>query len=156
MTHSEIISATPLQLLQASYDLLLTHLELTQQSLAGHLADDPKTPHERVVHCQNILQTIISGLNLDYDIAQDLLPLYLYLNTQLIECQTSVQRTSQQARTQAILGDVQKIVATLAQGIHELPDIDMPEQPAVYTSYNRDGERAYDTTSHTPSTEFKA
>ena len=156
VTHSDIISATPLQLLQTTYELLMHHLDLLQQALAGGLLDDDKTPHDRVVHCQNILQTIISGLDLSYDIAQDMLPLYLYINKMLIDCQVTVLRPSQHQRTQETLADIQKIIATLYDGIKELPDIDVREQQDVYTSYGRGGESAYDTIIAKSSTEFKA
>lgn len=160
MKASDIISATPLQLLQITYELLIKHLGLLSQSLDGDVLEDDgipstKTPHDRVIHCQNLMQALTGGLNLDYEVARDILPLYIYINKLLIECQVSINRPSQKVRVQGLVSDINRIVDTLYQGVKELPDIDVPEQN-VYASYGRSGELQEYTPDLQASTDYKA
>ena len=160
MTQSDIISATPLQLLHTTYELFITHLDLLKLSLDETITDEQgnpsdKTPHDRVVHCQNILQYLVSGLNLDHEPARDILPIYIYINKLLIQCQVKVLRTNEKETVKNLITDITRIVQNLYAGIKELPDIDMPEQN-VYASYGKGGELQEYTPDNNNGSDFKA
>lgn len=135
---SRISSATPLGLLVISYELLLSNLALTKAKL-----DDTGaiTTHANIVHCQNIVREITSGLNMDYELSKEVLPLYMYMSKLLTDCQIQSNKRDSEDFIKETLTHIEKIATTLLDGIRTLPDVDVPDSAPVYAglTYNKHG-----------------
>lgn len=160
MTASEIAAATPLQLLKKTFELLIENLDLLSKSLDEPIADEQgnisdKSSHDRVLYCQEIVQALMSGLDMSYDLASDMLALYIYMNKRLIECQVKVNRPSEKQKVQEAISDITSVAENIYAGVKMLPDIDLPEQ-SVYAGYGRNGEQQDYTTGLNSESDFKA
>ena len=137
---SQISSATPLGLLIISYGLLLSNLERAKNEI---LQSSPRNATNTIIHCQNIVVTLIDGLNLQYELANEILPIYMHINSTLIQCQIKSNRNGKEIEELLIknITQIEEIVNNLLDGINTLPDIDVPQTHQVYAglTYDKDG-----------------
>lgn len=135
---NRIINATPLGLLIISYELLQGSLYQAAESMENK---DKEKALYHILHSQEILRTITAGLDLDKDIAKEVLPIYVYMNNLLIECQVKVNRDTHRKKVSEDIAHIQKLTDTLLDGIRVLPDVDIEKSKQVYAglTYQKDG-----------------
>lgn len=135
---ARISSASPLSLLIITYELFLKNIAKTKEFLSEGNNEKSKF---HINHCQKLLNSCITSLNLDYEPALEVLPIYMYINRILIECQIKSNRTGSNALIESNLEHIEKIINILLDGVTSLPDTDVPVGQQVYAglTYQKDG-----------------
>ncbi|MDR0936605.1 MAG: flagellar export chaperone FliS [Oscillospiraceae bacterium] len=82
----KILTASPIELIVLLYDGLHKDIAIAQLSISK---GQNETAHKKLINAQAIVTELINSLNLDFAIAQDLLPLYEFLLRSLIEVNSS-------------------------------------------------------------------
>ncbi|MDR0857992.1 MAG: flagellar export chaperone FliS [Oscillospiraceae bacterium] len=82
----KILTASPIELIVLLYDGLHKDIAIAQLSIEKK---QNEMAHKKLINAQAIVNELINSLNLDYEIAQELLPLYEFLHRSLIEANSS-------------------------------------------------------------------
>ena len=137
----KIQNATPMGLVIITYEMLLEMLDEAQKAISNNAHDDASAA---IVQAQKILRTLTTGLNMDIELSKELLDLYLYLSSVLIECQIKSYRVSQTDVVSTQLAHAKDILNVLLTGIKEVPDTGSPvvegsQQIFAGMTYGKDG-----------------
>ncbi|NMA84959.1 MAG: flagellar protein FliS [Epulopiscium sp.] len=79
---ARIANATPTQLIQITYEIILNHLQKAKDSLTTQEITSFLTHIEQA---QKLLRNLMESLDLSYDISMEIMSLYLYVNKLLIQ-----------------------------------------------------------------------
>jgi flagellar protein FliS len=79
---TSVQTASPVKLLLMVYDGLIVSIKKGKQEIE---ADKPAQAHISIVKAQDILTELMSNLNMDYPISQNLFQLYDYMKQRLVE-----------------------------------------------------------------------
>lgn len=74
---ARIACATPLQLTIINYEIAIHYINDTLDALNNNNKDLIKKSSQKAVKC---VEELINSLNMDYEISQSLMPLYIYVN----------------------------------------------------------------------------
>lgn len=77
----KVIQASSAELIVISYELIIDNINEAIKIIENH---DKKLSKASIIKAQNVLKTLMESLDFNYDIAKDLLKIYLYINQQLI------------------------------------------------------------------------
>ena len=118
----KIKNATPMGLVIITYEMLLETLEKASKEIETN----SETAREAIIHAQAILRSLTSGLNLDYDISTELLDIYMYISSILIDCQIKANRANSEGFVKENIAHVSELLNSLLEGIKAVPDTDAP------------------------------
>lgn len=78
---ARIANATPVQLIEITYDLIVDYIQQAKDALQQNKEDIFKA---RVEKAQQLLMNLAESLDMSYEISYEIMPLYLYVNKLLI------------------------------------------------------------------------
>lgn len=109
-----ITQANKTQLVTILYEMALTYVEEAQEALAADNSADFKSAVRRIRGCMNELT---ASLNFTYDLAQNLMQLYLYVNRELVQASLHCSTES--------LEHVRSVLAALQKAYKQIEDQDV-------------------------------
>lgn len=151
---ARISCATPLQLVIITYDIMLDNIALAKQNITNVSSKDS------IAKTQQLLSQLITSLNMDIKISNEILPIYLYINKLLVSCSVKLNIKNNEVSVTKILTDIEIILNTLLVSWKSLKDTDQPiminsQQLYVGLTYKKDG-RLTEYISEDSSRSFKA
>ncbi len=78
---ARIANATPVQLIEITYDLIVDYIQQAKDALQQNKENIFKA---RVEKAQQLLMNLAESLDMSYEISYEIMPLYLYVNKLLI------------------------------------------------------------------------
>jgi len=130
---ARISNATPLGLLLISYDLFLDAVAVTKENIAS--GEESAVIEKDIEYLQKILTEITRSLNMEQELSQEILPIYMHVNKLLIECGVKVKRKSQVKQLSERINIIESIMKILLEGLEALEDTGEPINPAVQQVY---------------------
>lgn len=136
----KIMQATPMGLVIISYEMLLESLDLAVKTVET----DNEQAGKHIMQAQNVLRSIMSGLNLDIELSNELLDIYMYINAILIDCQIKCHRVEGATFVAENVAHLTELLNSLLDGIKAVPDTDLPavalsQQIHAGMTYDKDG-----------------
>lgn len=127
-------------LVKITYELLLESLS----SANAEIDTDNESAGRHIIHAQKILRTLMSGLNMEIDLSSELLDIYMYISSILIDCQIKSHRDSQKDVVKENIAHVTELLNSLLDGINAVPDtdkpaLDMSQKIFAGMTYGKDG-----------------
>ncbi|MCD7725234.1 MAG: flagellar export chaperone FliS [Clostridiales bacterium] len=99
-----ITQANKTQLITILYEMVLSYLDEAQEALSG----DHRTEYKSVIRkIRGCMDELTASLNLEYDLAQKLLQLYLYVNRELVQASVHYD-TENLEHIRKVIGELQK------------------------------------------------
>lgn len=99
-----ITQANKTQLITILYEMVLIYIDEAEEALAGDNKADYKCAIRKIRGCMNELT---ASLNLEYDLAQNLLQLYLYVNRELVQASMHCDKENLE-HVRMVIGELQK------------------------------------------------
>ena len=87
----DVMMANPMELIIMLYNGAIKQLRLAKMSIEE---DKPETANAKLQKAQDIIMELMMGLDLSYQIGQDLLKLYEYIHNQIMEINITKQLDS--------------------------------------------------------------
>jgi len=117
---ARISNATPLQLLVISYDMFLDSLGQAKKTI------DTEDFSKNLEFMEKVLIEIIGSLNLEMELAKEVLPLYVNVQRLMGQAQAKAIRKGQKDGVLKLLDDAEQIMTILLDGIKQLEEVDAP------------------------------
>ncbi|MBO5473238.1 MAG: flagellar export chaperone FliS [Lachnospiraceae bacterium] len=99
-----ITQANKTQLITILYEMTLIYIEEAQEALSADNRSEFKSAIRKIRGCVNELT---ASLNLEYDLAQNLLQLYLYINRELVQASVHYDKANLE-HVRMVIGELQK------------------------------------------------
>lgn len=127
---TRISSATPLQLVVVTYDLILEEVGLAKGNMGN------SDIQEHVSKAQQLLSSLITSLDMEIEISKQLLDIYLYVNKLFISCNIKLNIKGKDEEVRKMLMHAEQILNNLLVGWKNIEDNDnqsvMPSSQQVY------------------------
>lgn len=135
---ARISCATPLQLVIITYDIMLDNIALAKLNINN------KSAKEHIFKTQKLLSQLITSLNMDIKISEEILPIYMYINKLLISCSVKINMKNDENLVTKMLTDIEKILNILLVSWKSIKDTEQPiminsQQLFVGLTYKKDG-----------------
>lgn len=133
-----ITQANKTQLITILYEMVLLYLEEAEEALKKEDKSDYKNAVRKIRDCMNEL---VLSLHLEYEVAQNLLQLYLYINSELVQASIhydkenlrhvefiirqlhgAYQKIETQDKSGPVMGNTQTVYAGLTYGKNTLAE----------------------------------
>lgn len=99
-----ITQANKTQLITILYEMVLIYIDEAEQALSADNRIEYKSAIRKIRGCMNELT---ASLNLEYDLAQKLLQLYLYINRELVQASAHYEKENLE-HVRLVIGELQK------------------------------------------------
>lgn len=99
-----ITQANKTQLITILYEMVLIYIEEAEEALTADNRADYKSAISKIRGCMNELT---ASLNLEYDLAHNLLQLYLYINRELVQASMHCNKQNLE-HVRMVIGELQK------------------------------------------------
>lgn len=99
-----ITQANKTQLITILYEMVLIYIDEAEEALSADNRADFKSAIRKIRGCMNELT---SSLNFEYDLAQNLLQLYLYVNRELVQASVHCDKENLE-HVRLVIGELQK------------------------------------------------
>lgn len=121
-----ISSATPMQLVAITYDIILEEVAQARVNIGNPII------REHISKAQKLLSELITSLDMSIDISNDLLSIYMYVNKLFISCSVKSNISTQNDEINAMLENIEKILNNLLVAWKDIEDD--KEEPVMSNS----------------------